>query len=163
MRRGDLDPLRGVRDRALSLDRVLLRFLLRSSSRGRSLARLESLSLDSLRAGALAAGDFERETVFLRPPRPRSEALDELDDDDPDDDESDELERDPEPELLRDELLSDELALLSLLLLAEPRRLRSRSRPRIAVFFSFSLSASAEPDRSLAIIESNSIQILTNL
>lgn len=91
--------------------------------------------------------DLEADFLLLRRSVP---LLEDDDDDEVDDDELEELER--EPDELRDELLSDELPLLSLLLDAEPRLLRSRSLPLLVrVFFSFSFSLAGDADRSLAI------------
>lgn len=120
-----------------------------SLSLSRSALRRSARSLDFGRVGLTSFGGSlaglalrERDLVtVLRLVRERSAPL--LDDDEElDDDELllDELER--EPELLRDELLSEELPLLSLLL--ELRFLRSLSRPRC--FFS-TLSESADSER----------------
>lgn len=120
---------------SLSLSRSVLRRSLRSFDFGRGAFTSLAVSFAGL---ALRERDL---LTVLRFARDRSAPL--LDDEDELEDEElllEELER--EPELLRDELLSDELPLLSLLL--ELRFLRSFSRPRC--FFS-ALSESADSER----------------
>lgn len=132
-------PLSGVAVLAclfsLSLSRSKLRRSLRSFDFGRGGFTSFGASFDGL---ALRERDL---VAVLRLGRARSAPL--LDDDDELEDEElllEELDRDPE--LLRDELLSDELPLLSLLL--ELRFFLSFSRPRC--FFS-ALSESADSER----------------
>lgn len=161
-------------ERGRSLGRSgLLRLPLSSTGSLSELRRGLSLdfgrSLDSLRAVTFAAALFDLDLDALLRFARRSVPLLELDDDEElEDDELDELDRDPE--LLRDELLSLELPLLSLLLETEPLflRSRSRSRPRLVAFFSFSFSATGDADRSRAILmsfafslESRMINLLT--
>lgn len=141
----------GLRERVLDLSRFLT-CALRERERLRSLCLTAGLRERSLRLGG---GLRERSRLFgggLRECEREPLLRDDDDDDEVEDPlELDELERDPDSELLRDELLSEELfgknflniikqvflinsktylSLESLLDEAEPRRLRSLSLPR---------------------------------